>query len=160
MAVNLINSSDIEVVQNDNDIQLELVNTIPIVDNTVSTSSTNAIENQAITNYVNTKADYSTNEKVIGKWIDNKPLYRKVYKITNGLNTETLLSLNVSGLNIERCIRLDGWQYSSEFSFISLNFYNGDHNYIYLHNNSTVNYQYHWSATEIYIILEYTKTTD
>lgn len=52
MAVNLINSTDIEVVQDGQDISLELVNSIPVVDNSVSTSSTNAIENQAITNYV------------------------------------------------------------------------------------------------------------
>ncbi len=160
MAFNLIDSSDIEIIQDDSDIKLELVNSIPSVDNSVSTSSTNAIENQAITNYVDARANYSTNETTIGKWIDGKPLYRKVYKITNGLTIDTLLSLNVSGLNIERCIRLDGWQYGSEFSFISLNFYNSDFNYLYLYDNTTINYQYHWSATEIYIIIEYTKTTD
>lgn len=157
MAVNLINSNDITITKTDDDITLNVVK-----DNSVSTSSTKPIENQAITNYVNNKTldIYSTNETTIGKWIDDKPLYRRVYKITNGLNIDTMLSLNVSGLNIERCVRLDGWQYGSEFSFISLNFYNSDFNYLYLYNNTTINYQYHWSATEIYIIIEYTKTTD
>lgn len=55
MAVNLIDSTDIEVVQDGQDISLELVNSIPVVDNSVSTSSTNAIENQAITNYVDSE---------------------------------------------------------------------------------------------------------
>lgn len=54
MAVNLINSTDIEVVQDGQDISLELTNPITL-DNAVSTSSTNGIENQAITNYVDSE---------------------------------------------------------------------------------------------------------
>ena len=51
MAVNLIDSTDIEVVQDGSDIKLEFAN----IDSTTSTSSTNPIENQAITNYVDGK---------------------------------------------------------------------------------------------------------
>lgn len=53
MAVNLINSNDITISQNNADIQLNLTKQIPTIDSTISTSSTNGIENQAITNYVN-----------------------------------------------------------------------------------------------------------
>ncbi len=34
---------------------------------------------------------YSTNEKIIGKWIDNKPIYRKVVKY---VNNETIGAAN------------------------------------------------------------------
>lgn len=101
MAVNLIDSSDIQVTQSGDDIQLELVNSIPVIDSSVSTSSTNGIENQAITNYVDDKIgtlsstlttsidlikNYSTTETIIGKWINNKTIYRKVFEI----NSQTL----------------------------------------------------------------------
>ena len=33
---------------------------------------------------------YSTNEEVIGKWIDDKPLYRKTFEITGGLSNGTV----------------------------------------------------------------------
>jgi len=49
------------------------------VDDEVSTTSTNAVQNQAITNYVNDFHTYSTTERVVGTWIDNKPIYRKVF---------------------------------------------------------------------------------
>lgn len=56
-------------------------------------SQTTAIQAQCVNNKTDSKVDtyscdyinkniqdvYSTNETVIGKWIDNKPLYRKVY---------------------------------------------------------------------------------
>ena len=48
------------------------------VDDEVSTTSTNAVQNQAITNYVDGLNTYSTTEQVVGTWIDGKPIYRKV----------------------------------------------------------------------------------
>lgn len=48
MAVNLIDGNDIKVSQTGSNIQLEFAN----LDSTVSTSSTNPVQNQAITNYV------------------------------------------------------------------------------------------------------------
>lgn len=48
MAVNLIDGNDIKVSQTGSNIQLEFAN----LDSSVSTSSTNPVQNQAITNYV------------------------------------------------------------------------------------------------------------
>jgi hypothetical protein len=50
MAVNLIDSQDITITQTDNDIQLNVLK-----DSSTSTSSTKPVENQAITNYVDTE---------------------------------------------------------------------------------------------------------
>lgn len=104
MAVNLINSTDIEVVQDGQDISLELVNSIPVVDNSVSTSSTNAIENQAITNYVDTeitsvanKFDFSSIEQAIGTWVDGKPLYKQTFRYTGiTIGQEQYINWNTS----------------------------------------------------------------
>lgn len=35
---------------------------------------------------INTSIDFSTDEKIIGKWIDNRPLYYKVYVLPNDLS--------------------------------------------------------------------------
>ena len=104
MAVNLINSNDITISQNNADIQLNLTKQIPTIDSTISTSSTNGIENQAITNYVNTMNEYSTSEIDTGKkWVDNKPIYRKCFLKTTstniGIGNTTILSGFAAGLN-------------------------------------------------------------
>ena len=39
------------------------------------------VENQAITNYVDLIKNYSTTESVIGKWLNNKTIYRKVIEL-------------------------------------------------------------------------------
>ncbi|MBR4003092.1 MAG: hypothetical protein IKI95_03365 [Clostridia bacterium] len=105
MAVNLIPSNDITITQTDNDITLNVRK-----DSSVSTSSTKPVENQAITNYVDTEItntrnyalglnEYSTtNEIRIGTWIDNKPLYRKVFtgNLVDGDLTIDMSSYNMS----------------------------------------------------------------
>ncbi len=60
-----------------------------------------------VINYVDANlgelSDYSTEEKVIGKWIDGKPIYRKVYKVTN-----ITTNLDLSELNIADIITING----------------------------------------------------
>lgn len=57
------------------------------VDSVVSTTSTNPIQNQAITNYVNTMNEYSTSEVNTGKkWTDGKDIYRKCFLKTTSTN--------------------------------------------------------------------------
>ena len=128
-------------------------NVAPKTARTTSTTDTYTCD------YINTLSDYSTSETVVGRWIDGKPIYRKVYKITSGLSPDTGNSIDITSLHIGRCIRLDGWTYSSTFGHISLTFYNGNYNFIYLGSTSVI-FQYHWDTSEVYIVLEYTKSTD
>jgi len=104
--------------------------------------------------------NYSTTEKVVGKWIDNKPIYRKVYKLTSLPGVDVSTAYNISELNIDRCVSLRGWTYSYEFGYIDLIFVNDGVNYVHLEGNNRIWYKYHWNASEIYFVLEYTKTTD
>lgn len=123
------------------------------------TSRTSSDNDTYSCNYINGLNEYSTSEKRIGTWIDNKPLYRKVYKITSGISVDTEHKLDVSSLNIDRCIKLEGFTYDNYFKHIDLIFYNDDWSYMFLGGNNIV-YKYHWDTDEVYIIIEYTKTTD
>ena len=70
--INKVNASDLNEIKNvvnTNDDNMGLLSNL----NTTNKSSmVNAI------NEVNNKFNYSTEEQVIGKWIDGKPLYRKI----------------------------------------------------------------------------------
>lgn len=110
---------------------------------------------------------YSTDEKMIGKWIDGKPLYERVFvdsfHTTNNYNNYR--TIDVSAINMEY-VKL------VEYSLISGNdhFYNGGSSTtgFYIHDfvvtNGSLRYwikevDYNRDCT-IYIILQYTKTTD
>lgn len=189
MAVNLINSTDIEVVQDGQDISLELVNSIPVVDNSVSTSSTNAIENQAITNYVdgkisntsgtsqttgysqeyiNNKFDFTTGEKRIGTWYDGKPLYRQVlHKVMSSTSDTQVGTID----NVDNIITggnsVAKWDSGGANYFMgAVNSYESSSNYVKIYNminSSTHSCRVLVSISEkaeLWVECLYTKTTD
>ena len=47
------------------------------------------------------KSTYSTTEKVVGKWINGKPLYRKVINFTTTISADTVLEINHGVNNVE-----------------------------------------------------------
>jgi hypothetical protein len=164
MAVNLIDSSDITITQTGEDITLNLAN----VDDEVSTSSTNPIQNQAITNYVNNKSldVYSTSETKIGIFM-GKPLYRMTLESTT-YATQYVFPTS----NVEKIIRVDGmlqrsdyitiWQpipgrldnanFSSQFTTIT--------NTGNLEVNLALGTSWSGAFRRIILYAEYTKTTD
>lgn len=102
--------------------------------------------------------DYSTGETRIGNWINGKPLYRKVYKMTNQSNSYTILKPN----NLSEIAILNIMQRDSDGAYIS-QYYNGTsdylrvfytNNYIQIRTTKNANTFTHW------ITIEYTKTTD
>lgn len=70
---NAIDLNEIKDVVNTNDDNMGLLSNLNTTD---KSSMVNAI------NEVNNKFNYSTEEQVIGKWIDGKPLYRKTITFT------------------------------------------------------------------------------
>lgn len=125
-----------------------------------------------LSNSFETLAEYSTTEKVIGKWTDGKPLYRKVIPFDSvEMSTSATTNGNVVSLpaNVSNCRIVGGEIHAS-----------GNTNYSYMlptqynTNGQTwlfVSYQYgslRGSSTESavrqsasgYVIIEYTKTTD
>ena len=119
------------------------------------------------------KEKYSTDEIVIGEWIDGKPLYRKVHynndptKLVLGNNNDIDIPF-INADEIDSVARIDGLigQVNSKSSTISIHSSWGSYNSIWIKvNNSTGNIQVHSenNGNSYYIttiIVEYTKTTD
>lgn len=74
---------------------------------------------KTLDNYLDTINEYSTDEKIIGKWIDGKPIYRKVinsicgnlYTLLNELNIDFLIDTkgnawsNYNQKNANKCAK-------------------------------------------------------
>ena len=117
------------------------------------------------------KEVYSTDETVIGTWIDGKPLYRKVYhnndptKLVLGEKNDIYIPFVNAG-EIDSVARIDGFIRIVETKSTPASIHSTWNNSIWATvDNSTGNVQVHSekNAGIFYItiiILEYTKTTD
>ena len=111
---------------------------------------------------------YSTEEQIVGKWIDGKPIYRKVVPLnTFSNNGETTTNHNID--NLEYVINYSIHWYDTQDGAWYSNFKDTTGTYYIIFNgiNSTVIKVKSlggaiWSSRCInrYAILEYTKTTD
>lgn len=109
---------------------------------------------------------YSENELVVGKWIDNKPIYRKVIGIGNLPNaSQTIVSHNIS--NIERIVKLYGSATRDRdkdtlpIPYVTFNSNNSGGINLYANNVSvSVSTSSDRSSYTGYVVLEYTKTSD
>ena len=139
------------------------------VDSTVSGSSHNPVQNQAITNYVNKLNTYSTTEQRIGTWIDGKPIYRKVISV-GGLTLNTydvdISSLNANMVFLNKSVLVNNTStvlYQFPIYYTSTNDYfkafrrkEGNNDVVRINIGST----HAVSTNMIRLIIEYTKTTD
>ena len=106
--------------------------------------------------------NYSTSEIRIGTWIDGKPLYRKVYKTTTPSATASTQS--VITLSNQNIVKIEGLFSLSSTQKIPINFYDGT-NYLFTYQSSSTALSMKTNYTnglnkDVYITLEYTKTTD
>ena len=105
----------------------------------------------------NLNENYSTEEQVIGKWIDGKPLYRKTIEtIVN--NQYQAVSLDFS---IDKLKKVEGGLDKGD-QIIPFGF-DADTNYcrVFIQKgNKTLYCMNSWGRGTLYITLEYTKTTD
>lgn len=115
----------------------------------------------------NRNENYSTEEQVVGKWIDGKPLYRKVVKLVDGeLKTKTLYKYPID--NIDYSYTIDYWYTRvSGNNDSSTEIHNG-----YYFSNEYVNMFIinagiyfdgaldYYTIKDLWAIVEYTKTTD
>lgn len=106
---------------------------------------------------------YSMTETTIGKWIDDKPIYRMVFVGTSSSNN---ISINIANLNADDIINVSGWVKSRFDNWWSINnHYPSEPDYdtsVNYTDNATfsVNCGSYYSQPEYRIVLEYTKTTD
>lgn len=131
------------------------------------------IEDYYITQAISESNTYSTDEIEVGRWIDNKPIYRKVIVIPMGYTaSQETKTVSISALNIDSVVTLRGveksvgttdyWRvvpmsyaYASASSVAeNINLYiNATTDTLYISSRGV-------SLTTAYVILEYTKTTD
>ena len=108
--------------------------------------------------------DYSTDEQVVGTWIDGKPIYQKTISC-GALPNATTKTVAHNITNLKRVIHLDGYGYRASDGnsqslpypsianyFVSVNVVGGNIE-LYAQGDRS-------SFEESYITLQYTKTTD
>ena len=100
-------------------------------------------------------SNYSTEERVIGKWIDNKPLYQKVVPLSLSGNFSRGWNNNVAFLaeNIDTVVSLT---LNSKRTNYSMLFYSvSNSGYLSLYQETTDTY-----GKPAFAIIKFTKTTD
>ncbi len=118
--------------------------------------------------YIDNKFAYSTTEKVIGKWIDNKTLYEKVVSIPSIVMDSSFHNTAHGIANIDKVVYVYGIMTNNSYEFIPIpnirpaqtkdNLPVG----IELNADMTnVRYMNNWidNIIECYVIMRYTKTT-
>ena len=114
----------------------------------------------AVPNVTRPAENYSTEEQLIGKWYDGKPLYRKVFVLSSTIYFGKIVGawtdiMSVNGLNIESIVNCRSMQKGDGSLRIP--------NCLLKVNNNQLQYyseiSYNFIACDI-VILEYTKTTD
>lgn len=104
--------------------------------------------------------DYSTTEKVVGTWIDGKPIYQKTFSgVLSTSSTEESIAHNIS--NVDLCIERKGFIVSNNFA-IQFGFYNGsEYNNIFM-DKTNLNFRHSrvYAGCPYKVTVLYTKTTD
>lgn len=105
---------------------------------------------------------YSTSEEIIvGKWIDNKPIYRKVF---TGTITSTREEIDISLLNVETPVKI--WALNNyntlNNSWVLSGFWSDATSYFnsYIANNNLVLTNAGFTNHDYIIVFEYTKTAN
>lgn len=106
---------------------------------------------------------YSTDEVKTNKvWIDGKPIYRKCIQLTN-LTADS--EIDVTSLNIDKCLNLGGFIEDSSMIVNIGNYYVKDYSNcgaFYKKENKRIRFQKDSNVSNTnngYLILEYTKTS-
>lgn len=99
---------------------------------------------------------YSDNERVIGVWRDNKPLYQKTL-VVNNLNLDTSgTAIDITSLGVEMCTPIFGGSFyivsGVKRGFAKLEYQEPNEVYLYPAVNR--------SNTTCYVTIQYTKTAD
>lgn len=141
--VNLVESNDISITQTDDDITL-------------------GIKDTSLNAKIINKNEYSTTQEIaIGKWIDGKTIYRKVFTQTNLTNSP--YSLDISSIDYDTIVNMDGIVNIGNDSGLLSTWYSSSYNIATTIKRNTKKIDIAWSGwaslSSIIIVLEYTKTS-
>lgn len=105
---------------------------------------------------------YSKYETVIGRWIDGKPIYRKVIQSISPISLNTWSALSPI-LNLDTLVNMYGFLIGADGRRLSIN--NPESgaviatSYLSGHIEMKIELE-NWKSKKVYIVVEYTKTTD
>lgn len=100
-------------------------------------------------------SNYSLDDEiVVGKWIDNKKIYRKVYHFFEA----SACYISLKNISIDNVVNIYGYEMSAQYNNIPFNFYNNKFNYLYVE-DKIIKCKTGW-CNEGYIVVEYTKEKD
>ena len=131
-----------------------------------STSTTDGYSANYVNNYVDGLHTYSTTETIVGTWIDNKPIYRKVISFTS-TTSPYQYTHNIS--SIDKIVNFYGYHIRAgdPTTFRPLQAYNTSYPSYYASVDSISKTTVEVFAGDSvkssltwYIVIEYTKTTD
>ena len=111
-------------------------------------------------------SNYSTTEQVVGIWIDNRPIYRKIVNFGNlPDNTTKVLNHNISNVDYFTKVEATGYggtNNSYPIPFVpNSNMFSGGSSTIRANRTQIqISTSYDFSSHTAYVILEYVKTTD
>lgn len=136
----------------------------PNTDTPINDKNLNKMQDN-IENAIEEKQTYTTEEKVVGTWIDDKPLYRKVIDVGSLPNSATIEVDTGLDSAVVRPIKMHGYAYNSTTgAFLILPYIIGSGGDIYLQYLTTNKFRIITSTDRTnlnaYVVLEYTKTTD
>jgi hypothetical protein len=120
----------------------------------------------SLTSLANDGDAYSTKEQIVGKWIDGKPIYRKVLEFNNVPAGITQENHGIS--NFYKLINYSGYYYNSTLGYIPIPAVTSDNITGYgigVADFKSTTFGFNIgnlrsSTNEIKLIVEYTKTTD
>lgn len=97
---------------------------------------------------------YSTDEKIVGRWTDGKPVYQKTYHFSTRVVLASGVNENILQLPSEMVL-ISGIAHDTDYSFVQNQIQIGKNNgYLYIYNAKNV------GVGLCDITLQYTKTTD
>ena len=145
--------------------RIGLVNIDSTNQNDVTYSNVQLEKGNVATDYVehkefSNKQIYSTNEIQIGKWVDGKTIYRKVFSVTtpSSPNSSTIATIP----NLDTLVKFDGFFVAGDVQIMPINFYiNSTYNIVtYIYDNEVQCNPSSYQNLPGVLIVEYTKTTD
>lgn len=121
--------------------------------------------------YLNPSLDFSTSEKVVGTWIDGKPIYQKTFNeialpVTSSVHTWNDYTLqDLTSLNLDTVVSMDGlYRDRYDLNTTLLTTDNENKFATWVNSTKTILYskgEYHiTNSLYVTVTLRYTKTTD
>ena len=136
---------------------------LPSTDTPISATNLNIMDEGIYNNSISNT--YSTTETQIGTWIDGKPIYRKVLNIGTVTVSGTTREVAHNIFNLSRVIKLWGSAISADTNhWIQFPTPTGVKTYLEVEADATKLYfdlgLADFGLSNVYVVIEYTKTTD